>query len=256
MAGNDLGLVVVKSEELASLCGNEAVGGSVEAVAANAVLLIPLVGKSIHISLGLEISIEGGVEYAYVGNVGHNCLASRNTLERGRTVEGVDGNNGLDIVKLLIAENAGLVDLAAVNEAVTYCAYLAYVSDNAKLGIGKELENESDSLVVRGHGILLLVVGLTGTLVSDGTRKTDLFAKTSCQDLARSHIKKLILKRAASCIDNQDFHVSYFLSFKGQRPKVIFYPSIISKKIPHCKGFDKILPHNSARIKEILLILL
>jgi hypothetical protein len=59
---------------------------------------------------------------------------------------------------------------------------------------------------VRGHGIVDLVVFFSGALVSDSAAKSDLFAKTSCKHLTRGHIKKLIFKRAASGVDNQNFH--------------------------------------------------
>jgi hypothetical protein len=131
-------------------------------------------------------------------------------------VEGVDGDDGLDVIDLFFAEDAGLGELAAVSESVTYCADLVYACDNAELGIGEKLKHKGDSFVVGGHGVVCLIIFLAGALVCDSTGKSDLFAQTLSQNLAALHIEKLILERAASGIDYQNFHkLRPFLSLRS-----------------------------------------
>ena len=95
-----------------------------EAVTADTVLFIPLVGQGVYVGFLVEVRIEGGIEYADVGLIRQYCLTSRNTLERGGTVERVYRDDGFDVLYLLFAKEAGFAELAAVSEAVTYRTYL------------------------------------------------------------------------------------------------------------------------------------
>ena len=89
--------------------------------------------------------MEGGVEHEYAGNVGHDLAAAVNRLEMGSGVQ------RSEIVALFELRDDLLGDehrfrevVTAVNYAVTDCADLAHVGDNAELGIGEGLNNESD----------------------------------------------------------------------------------------------------------------
>jgi hypothetical protein len=123
-------------------------------------------------------------------------------------VKGIDGNDGFNVIDLFFAEQAGLGELAAVSEAVTDRADLVYAGDNSVLGVCEQLKDESNSFIVSRHRVICLVGFFAGALVCDRAGQADLFAKSLCKHLTVLHVEELILQRAASGVDNQNFHVS------------------------------------------------
>ena len=229
MAGDDLQILDILAQVLGGLSADVAVGGTVEAVLADTVLLIPLVGQGVHVSLGLQGGVEGGIEHADVGLVSQDGAAGVHTLDSGRAVQGVDGNDGLQILHLGLGEDLGGLELAAVCEAVADGTDLVHALDDAPFGVGEELEDQLDGLVVGGHGVALGVGRLTGTLVGDVARRADLLAETLRQHLVLVHVEKLILQRRATGINDQYFHDDVF-SFRGDFDRrQIYSPCIISK---------------------------
>ena len=71
--------------------GDVAVAGAVEAVAADVVLLIVLVGDGVDVGLGGHGHMEGGVEHGHLGRLGHDLLAGLDAHEIGGVVEGPGG---------------------------------------------------------------------------------------------------------------------------------------------------------------------
>ena len=103
-----------------------------------------------------------------------------------------------------------------MSKAVADGIDLVDAGDHAPLGVGEELENQGDGLIVAGHGVVLFVSSLTGALMGDDTGQTDLLAQTLGQNLLLIHIEKLILQGRASGVDNQDFHgivFSFYMEF-------------------------------------------
>ena len=87
MAGNHLGAFSLHAQELQGAGADIAVRGSVETIAAYAVLLVQLVGNGIHISLGRHGLVESGIKDTYLRQTGHELFHCIDTLQVGRVVQ-------------------------------------------------------------------------------------------------------------------------------------------------------------------------
>ena len=142
-----------------------------------------------------HVAIEGSVEHANVLYVGNKLLASFETLDGRRAIEGVDANDGVKIFLLFFTKNSGSLELfAAVSEAVANCTDFGYVGKHTEFGINEQFEHEGNCIVVAAKRNLCFVVFFAWALVSYGTVDTDTVAKAFGDHLTACHIKYLILK--------------------------------------------------------------
>ena len=89
MAGDQLQLLGLLAQHGGSPAGDILVGGAVEAVAANLVLLIVFIGQGVHIGLGGHRLVEGGVKHSHLGHVGtHHVHAGLDAGDVGGVVQG------------------------------------------------------------------------------------------------------------------------------------------------------------------------
>ena len=105
MAGYHLCALGRDAQELACTLRDIAVGGTVETVATDAVLLIQLVGDGIHIGLGGHRLMESGVEHAYLRQARHQLLHSVHTLEVGRIMQRSQVGAFLKLLQHLVGED-------------------------------------------------------------------------------------------------------------------------------------------------------
>ena len=188
-----------------------------EAVAADAVVLVILIGNGVHVCLTGHGLMERGVEHCDHGNVAHNGLAGVDTGDVGGIVQGSEGDalfeRGHDCV---INADGACKLLAAVNHAVTDSVDLLHGGNNAVLRAGQLVNDSRDSLGMSGHGDVLIEDGLAACqrAVLEVTVNADALAQTLCHDLLVGHINELVLKRGAACVNNKNFHVSYPFSCK------------------------------------------
>ena len=97
---------------------------------------------------------------------------------------------------------------SAVNDAVADSAYLAVGAYDLGIALAKCIHKGIKSLGMCGHGAHCGIFSAVGCLVLDRTvLKTDLFAKSLCNDLFVVHINKLIFERRAAGIDYQYLHI-------------------------------------------------
>ena len=83
------GIVIEKQQQGGGALGHIAVGGTVEAVAADLVLLIVLIGQGVDIGLGRHRLVEGGVKHSHLGHVGtHHVHAGLDAGDVGGVVQG------------------------------------------------------------------------------------------------------------------------------------------------------------------------
>ena len=75
MAGDELQLLRRLAQHGGGPLGDILVAGAVEAVAADLVLLIELIGQGVDIALGGHGLVESGVEHTHHGHTGHDLLA-------------------------------------------------------------------------------------------------------------------------------------------------------------------------------------
>ena len=222
MAGDQLQLLGLLAQHGGSPAGDILVGGAVEAVAADLVLLIVFIGQGVHIGLGGHRLVEGGVEHGHLGHVlAHDGGAGVDTGDVGGVVEGGQGDALLQGLHDLIGdEHRAGKGLAAMDHPVAHRIDLLHGADDAVVLVHQSVQHGLDGLRVGGHGhidgvqhLLALHLGLVGELAVDA----DPFAQALGQQGAGLGIQQLILQGRAASVDNQNVHVYRLLFFGNAR---------------------------------------
>ena len=188
-----------------------------EAVAADLVLFIVLVGQGVHVGLGGHGLVEGGVEHAHHGHAGHALLAGLDAGDVGGVVEGGQGDAVLQSLHDLVGDEDGAgKGLAAVHHAVTHSVDLLHGADHAVLFIHQRVQHGLNGLGVGRHGhihgvqgLLALHLGLVGELAVDA----DALAQALGQQHAGLGVEQLILQGRTACVDDENVHDSRLLFF-------------------------------------------
>ena len=203
--------------------GDEFVAGAVEAVLAEAVLGVPLVGDGVEEGLGRHRLVEGRVEDGHLHRVREEFLGDldahqvRGVVQRAEREEVADG--GLD---LFVDADGVAVDFAAVQDAVAHAGDFGGVLDDALGRVGQQLDDARHAFVVGREGALLdvLLLGAAGVgLVDDAAdRLADLLDQPRRQDDVAVHalqIDQLVLDRRTARIDDQNLHELRLPAEKG-----------------------------------------
>ena len=134
-----------------------------ETIAAHAVLLIQLVGDSIHISLGRHGLMEGGIKNTYLRQTRHQFLHGINTLQVSGVVQRSQVADGLESLQYLVSEDNALVELlTSMHHAVTDGIDFLQIFDDTDFRVGQQREDELHTLRMLGdivHNLLLLTIG-------------------------------------------------------------------------------------------------
>ena len=231
MAGDELQALNGLLEVLSSLVSNILVAGAVEAVAADAVLLIVLIGDGVHISLRGHGAVESGVEDSDHRDVAEDlagCLDAEDACGVVQRSQGAQLTDGVD--DLVGDQAAGLELLTAVDDAVADGADLADIVDALALAGGHLLHDLSKSLGVggedRGSGSLVAV----SFMGDHAALHADALAQTLAQHLLTVHIDELIFQGRRTTVDNQNFHLlvsSRYVFVHPRKGRILQIPRII-----------------------------
>ena len=181
-----------------------------EAVAADAVVLIILIGERIHVGLAGHGLMEGSIEHGDHGNIAHHGLAGIDAGDVGRVMQ--RGKRRA----LFQSRHNGIVDfdragklLTTVNDAVTDGVDLAHGSDNTVLSAGELVDDGGDRFGMGRKREILIEDGLAADQrgVLQMTVDADALAEALRHDLLGLHVDQLILQRRTACVDDQNFHV-------------------------------------------------
>ncbi len=207
MADDDLALSRI-AEELDGTLGNETVGGAVEAVTTEAVLLIILGGDGITVCLGGHGHVESCIKDGDLGLTGHNLLTGFDAHEVCRIMEGAQRDAVTDGLLASLINDAGCNKLhAAVENTVTDGVDLVSGLYNTQFGIDQNCHNSLNGLCVGGHGKLTDFLNVTvRNLVGQSAVDADTLANTLCEYIAALGIHELILQGRAACVNNENFH--------------------------------------------------
>ena len=222
VAGDELQPLGVAAHDGGGPGGHIAVGGAVEAVAADLVLLVILVGDGIGIGLLGHGHVEGGVEHGHLRGLGHDLLAGLDAHQVGGIVQGTQGDALLDGLNAGVVDDAALRERhAAVEHAVAHRVDLIHAGDHAVITAEQGGQDGLDRLGVGGHGDLgleLLVLG--GDLMGQAAVDADALAQTLRQYIPCGGVHQLILQGRAACVDDEYLHVCClsFFSLTKFRP--------------------------------------
>ena len=208
MAGDELQLLGGLAQHGGGPLGDVLVAGAVEAVAADLVLLIELIGQGVGVGHGGHGLMEGGVEHGDHGGAGHEGLTGADADDVGGVVQGGQGVALLDGGHDLVGDEDGLGELlAAVDHTVTHRVDLLHGADHAVLGVHQGVQNGLDGLGVGGHGHVGVLDGLlAGGLIGELAVQADALTQTLGQDLLSVGVEQLVLQRGAAGVDDKNVH--------------------------------------------------
>ena len=185
---------------------------AVEAVAADAVVLVILIRNGVHIGLAGHGLVECGVEHgdhrhvvAHDGAAGVDAGDVGGVVQRGKRraflERGHDGVVDLDGTGKL---------LTAVDDTVANGVDLLHGGDHTVLGAGQFVDDRSNRLGVGGHRqVFVKERGVLEVAVD-----ADALAQTFGQDVFGLHVDQLILQGGAAGIDDKNFHTQIPFSYK------------------------------------------
>ena len=179
-----------------------------EAIAANLILLIVLIGKGVHIGLSGHGLVKRGVENRHHRSVRHKCLTCLDSDNIGGVVEGGQGVALLNGSHDLPGDENRLGKLlSAMDHPVTHSVDLLHGADDAVVLVHQGIQHSLDGLVVGGHGHVgllnrLLPLGLIGKFAVNA----DALAQALGQHLLGFRIEQLILQRGTAGVDYQNIH--------------------------------------------------
>ena len=197
VAGDYLEVLYVLAEYFGGAVRDVAVARAVEAVAADAVLLIVLVGDSVDEGLGRHGLMEGRVEDDDVRLAGEHVHDGLEAHEVRGVVERRERNDFLDALDDFGRDEDGLRELlSAVDYAVAGRAELVEALEDAELGIDEDVEDVLDSRRVVGEGNFARHRVEAGLRVLDARAfDADALDEALREDLLAFHVDELILQR-------------------------------------------------------------
>ena len=211
MAGYHLQLRRVLAQDLRRPQGHIAVRGAVEAVAADLVLLVILIGDGVQIGVLRHGLVEGSVEHRCLGHVvAQHRPAGLDADDVGGVMQRRQGGAVLHRLHHLIGNQDGVGKaFAAVDHPVTHRVDLLHGGDDAVDRVHQSGQHRLDGLGMGGHGHvgghggrLALYLGLIGKF----SVNADALAQAFGQQMAGFRVQQLIFQRRAAGIDDKYFH--------------------------------------------------
>ena len=208
VAGDYLKVFYILAKDFRGAVRDVAVARAVKAVAADAVLLIVLVGDAVNVGLGRHGLVESGVEDDDVRLAGEDVHDGFEAHEVRGVVERSEGDDFFDSLDDFGGDEDGLRELlAAVDYAVAGRAELVEALEDAEFRIDEDVENVLDSRRVVGEGNFARHGVEAGLRVLDARAfDSDALDETLRKDLLAFHVDELILQRRASAVENKNFH--------------------------------------------------
>ena len=210
VAGDDLELLDRLAHQLRAAGGDVAMARAVEAVAADAVVLVILIRNRVHEGLAGHGLVERGVKHGdHRHVVAHDLAAGVDAGDVRGVVQRREGGALLERLHDLVVDlHGGGELLAAVDDTVTDRVDLLHVGDHAVLGAGELVDDGGNGLGMRRHREILVKDGLSADqrAVLQMTVDADALAKALGENGFVLHVDQLILQRGAAGVDDQNFH--------------------------------------------------
>ena len=156
MAGDDLAVLEVQAGELRAHAGDELVARAVRAVATDAVFLVILVRKAVHVGVSGHRLVEGSVEGDDLRNRREDGLHGMDAQQVSRIVERSEVAAEGDLLEDVIIDKDGTgEEIAALDDAVAHRLDVLEGREDARLRVGQGLKDELHAHFVVGDGDVL-----------------------------------------------------------------------------------------------------
>ena len=197
VAGDKLQILDVLAHELCNAVADIAVGGAVEAIAADLVLLIVLIRHSEHVSLLRHGGMESRIEHDNFRDfLAENVHAGANALYMCAVVQRCKRDEAFDALDdLFVNENGLAEERAALNDTVADSSDFAQILNDADFAVEKCVLDLLERFGVVRHADFDLLLSAVCRLVAENAHfKANLLAVALCKHLLVVHIDQLILK--------------------------------------------------------------
>ncbi len=153
MAYNYFQILIRLPDNLCRPCGYIGMAGSVKTVSSHLVILIIVIRKTIKISLLRHCLVERRIKNSRHRGIGHQFLARADSYQVRRIVERRQIVAFLNRLNHLVRnQGGGSKVLSAVNQPVSYRAYLVKALYHAVFLVRKRAKHQPDCLCVVFHG--------------------------------------------------------------------------------------------------------
>ena len=186
--------------QLGHLLGSVTVAGAVEAVAANAITLIPIVRHRVELAPQGHCAVKGGFEAPHQRHVGRYPAKLPDSSHIGGVVgwrQRIITNHAFDYV---VVESHDPGDAAGMNRFETNGAQLVQRWQSGSI-FRQTLQRFIDSVLVAGQRALALDLGTDAELIDmPGGGIADPLHATVCQHHTGWHIEQFVFERRAAQI--------------------------------------------------------
>ena len=179
-----------------------------EAIAADLVLGIGVIGQGVNKGFLGHGLAPGGIEHRHHGHAGHDLHAAPDAHQVGGVVEGAQGYALFDGGQHVVVDDHGLGELlAAMEHPMAHRVDLVHALHHADILVRQGFQHHADGLGMILHVLFkhvgILARGLVGQLRAVDA---DALAKPLGDNRAAVHVDELILQGRAACVDDQYLH--------------------------------------------------
>ena len=179
-----------------------------EAIAADLVLGIGVIGQGVDKGFLGHGLAPGGIEHRHHGDAGHDLHAAPDAHQVGGVVEGTQGYARLNGIQHVVVDDHGLGELfAAMEHPMAHRVDFVHAFHHADVLVRQGFQHHADGLGVILHVLFKHMGILARRFVGQlGAVDADALAKALSDDRAAVHVDELILQGRAACVDDQYLH--------------------------------------------------
>ena len=165
-----------------------------EAIAAHVILLRQVVGYGVEICVVGHGAVEGVVKHAHLRHLRHELVYGAYALEMSGVVYGREVAEALyTLLHALVHDDALLIEVAALHDAVSHGIYLAETLYCANLWVEQALEHEVHAFLVVGHVVhYLFLLAVRQCHFYKSLIKSDTLHATSSEHRVVGHVVELV----------------------------------------------------------------
>ena len=158
------------------------------------IFLIELIRNGVEISIVGHGAVEGVVKHTHLGSVRHELVNGTDAFQVAGVVNGCEIAKALDtFLHALVYNNALLIEVAALHDAVTHSVDLLKALDSANLRVEQTLEHEVHAFLMVRHVVHnLFLLAVRQCHLDECLIEADTFNTSCCKHRVVVHIIKFV----------------------------------------------------------------